>query len=113
MTRYINRKIAINSSEAYKNSDILEKRGIKKISQYTTPKFPSYTKEEYDEVAYDTHIWTNGDRFWKLSNIYYGDPTLWWVIARWNFTPTEAHLTEGDEIRIPRDLRTTMELIRG
>lgn len=109
--RYRNRRIAQNLSQEYKDTEIFENRGVKKITQYVTPKFKDFTKEQYDSVTYTKHYWRSGDRFWKLANQYYGDANKWWIIARWNFKPTESHLNEGDEIRIPKDLRKVMELI--
>jgi len=48
-----------------------------------------------------SHIWKMGDRYYKLAHAYYNDPELWWVIARFNEKPTEAHLELGDVITIP------------
>ena len=112
MSRYKKTKTATNSEEMYVQSDIMENRGVKKIIQYRTFKFNKFTKEQWDDVPYEKYYWSNGDRFWKISNKFYGDPTMWWVIARWNFKPTESHLNEGDELRIPTDLRKALELIR-
>ena len=112
MSRYRNRKVAVNSKEEYSTSEIFENRGVKKIKQYRTPEFKRFTREEYNSVRFDRHYWTSGDRYWKLANKYYGDPTLWWVIARWNFAPTESHVEEGQEIRIPTDLPRALEVLR-
>ena len=46
MSRYRKRKTVINNSTEYQDSDIFENRGIKKLNQYATPKFQSFTKEE-------------------------------------------------------------------
>tara|TARA_R110000824_G_scaffold183900_1_gene364959 strand:+ start:14470 stop:14811 length:342 start_codon:yes stop_codon:yes gene_type:complete len=113
MSRYNKRKLATNKVDKYKDSEIFENRGVKSIRQYKTPQMNSFTREQYNSVDYTRHYWVNGDRFWKLANKYYSDPTLWWVIARWNFTPTESHLEEGQEIRIPKDLRKVLEIING
>ena len=113
MSRYNKRRIAANNVDKYKNSEIFENRGVKSIKQYNTPSMKRFTREQYNSVQYTRHIWVNGDRFWKLANKHYNNPTLWWVIARWNFTPTESHIKEGDEIRIPKDLRKAMEIING
>lgn len=113
MSRYKNRRIVINDSTKYSETEIFEKRGVKKITQYTTPRIRQFSREEYNSVRYERHYWTAGDRFWKLADKYYGDPKLWWVIARWNFSPTESHVSEGDEIRIPLNLRRAMELINA
>tara|TARA_B100000212_G_C27137276_1_gene431791 strand:- start:143 stop:481 length:339 start_codon:yes stop_codon:yes gene_type:complete len=112
MSRYVKRRILVNKTKQYKEDDIFENRGVQKISQHITPRFKSFTREQYNSVPYVRHYWTNGDRYWKLANQYYNDPTLWWIIARWNFAPTESHLEEGQEIRIPTDLQRTLELIR-
>ena len=48
-----------------------------------------------------THIWTMGDRYYKLANLYYGDPQYWWIIAQFNKKPTEHHVKMGDLIRVP------------
>lgn len=112
MSRYRNRKTAVNGVEEYQDSDIFENRGVKKIRQYKTPVFKAFTREQYNSVRYHNHTWTNGDRYWKLANQYFNDPTLWWVIARWNFAPTESHLNEGQQIRIPLDLARALEILR-
>ena len=112
MSRYRNRRTAINKKQQYKDSEIFENRGLKEVRQYRTPVFRRFSREEYDSVRYERHYWTSGDRYWKLANKYYGDPKLWWVIARWNFAPTESHLSEGEEIRIPLDLSRALEVLR-
>jgi nucleoid-associated protein YgaU len=112
MSRYVKRKILVNDTEKYKDDEIFENRGVKKIRQHITPIFKRFSKNEYNSVRYVRHYWNNGDRFWKLANQYYGDPTLWWVIARWNFAPTESHVSEGQEIRIPTDLQRALSLAR-
>jgi len=112
MSRYRNRKKAVNKTQDYQESEIFTERGVEKIKQYRTPKFKRFTREEYNSVRYKRHYWTSGDRYWKLANQYYKDPSLWWVIAKWNFAPTESHLSEGQEIRIPTDLARVLEIIR-
>mgnify|MGYP003110938765 CR=1 FL=1 len=109
--RFNKRRVAVNKSSDYENSDIFENRGVKKIKQYDTPVFRNLTKEQYDSVPFHRHYWTNGDRLWKLANLYYNDPNLWWLIARWNFKPTESHFNEGDELRIPKIPKEALELI--
>ena len=57
------------------------------------------------------HIWKEGDRFFKLAHQYYGDSTMWWVIAWFNRTPTEAHVSLGDTIYIPRPLDLVLDYL--
>jgi hypothetical protein len=35
-------------------------------------------------ATFGTHYWTETDRLDALSVLYYGDPTMWWVIADLN-----------------------------
>ena len=37
----------------------------------------------------------------KLADRYYSEPTLWWVIAYYNLTPTELYVIPGMNIQIP------------
>ena len=113
MSRYKNRRVVTNKTSKYKDTDIFENRGVKKIVQYSTPRLKKFTKKQYNSVPYTRYYWKNGDRFWKLAAKFYDDPKKWWIIARWNFTPTESHVSEGDEIRIPKSLRKVMEILDG
>jgi nucleoid-associated protein YgaU len=101
MSRYNNRRKAINREESY--DQLFEDRGVKEIEQYSTPtlKFPS--DDEVAKIKYLNYTWKQGDRFWKLASLQYGDPSLWWIIAQFNKKPTEAHLNPGDVIKIPSD----------
>ena len=112
MSRYSKTPVVINEEEQFKDSEIFENRGVRKISHYPTPRLKQFTKEEYQSIKFVTHVWRSGDRFWRLSSKYYGQPKYWWVIARWNFSPTESHLEIGQEIRIPLDLQKVIGLIK-
>lgn len=50
-------------------------------------------------------ITTGGDRLDLLANDYYGDPTLYWVIASANNLPGDSLVPPlGQQIRIPANL---------
>ena len=110
MSRYSNRKKAINENDLYRNS--LENRGVKKVIQYKTPTMSYPSVEETRRITTVTHVWAHGDRFWKLANQYYADPNMWWVIAHYNKKPTEAHVEIGTEINIPQPLSRILKLLR-
>ena len=57
------------------------------------------TQERLDLIKYDTYYWTAGDRYWKLAEQYYGHRNYWYIIARFNNKPTEAHIDIGEEIK--------------
>jgi len=112
MSRYRRRKKLVNDTQEYQDSEIFENRGVKKITQLQSPIFKRFTKEEYKSVSFRRHYWTNGDKFWKLSQQFYGDMQYWWLIARWNFVASESDLTEGQEIRIPTDLELALGYVQ-
>ena len=60
--------------------------------------------DQLENIEGISHLWTLGDRYYKLADKYYGDSTMWWVIAWFNRAPTEAHLKIGDIIIIPTPL---------
>ena len=98
MPRYYSNSEAYNNDELYK--DLFEKRGIPDgVLQYRTNLFGSNAIP--NNISTIKHVWTMGVRFYKLSYTYYGTYDYWWVIALYNKKPTEAHMTYGDEIRIP------------
>ena len=99
MSRYNTRQIERNTSEFYEN--YLKERGLTQVNQYTTPEFKYPTESQDNQISTIKHTWTYGDRFFKLSYKYYGDVTLWWVIAMYNKKPTEHDIKLGDDIYIP------------
>jgi hypothetical protein len=104
-TRYDRRrKLSItDKNDLYEN--LLEDRHLNSIRYYSTPQLDYPTVEEMKGLTRTRHIWTTGDRFFKLSIQYYGSAQYWWVIALFNQKPTEADLTVGDLIYIPLPLQ--------
>ena len=101
-SRYRNKATFINNSELYENL-FFDKR-VKFIEQYKTYTLHHIDITENSSLSVINHTWKLGDRFYKLAYKYYGDSEMWWVIAWYNGTPTEAHLTVGDVINIPTPL---------
>ena len=98
-SRYYNREVLANVSRKY--DQIFERRNVGFINQYSSPnqKYPS--AEDFASISSIPHIWSLGDRFYKLADEYYNDPTLWWIIAWFNRMPTESHVKIGWSIDIP------------
>jgi nucleoid-associated protein YgaU len=65
---------------------------------------------EHLNLISQQHIWSSGDRFYKLAHSAYGDSKYWWVIAWYNKTPTEAHVQIGDILYIPLPLERILSL---
>ncbi len=103
------RAIATNGESMYKKT--FDKKGVKQIVQYTTPTFKRPSQERLNSVKYETYVWSAGDRFWRLADRFYGDKNYWYLIARFNNTPTEAHLSTGDMIKIPLNLGHAIEVL--
>ena len=101
-TRYSNRKISRNKNKLYKK--FLEDRNVNHIRQYRTPELAYPTPDQIRQLSILTHVWSTGDRYYKLAFEYYGNSKYWWVIAWFNKKPTEAHLKVGDVILVPNPL---------
>ena len=108
--RYTNQRIFTNTKEFYEF--LREMRDLKKIRQYTTPVTHMPSVGERMGIQMNQHIWTYGDRYYKLSAKYYGNPQYWWVIAWWNGRPTEADVNGGDVLYIPLDLERALRVMR-
>ena len=101
-SRYANRRIGRNSLPQYKW--ILKDRDVSFIRQYFTGELHHPTSEELLELSPIGHIWKLGDRYYKLAYKYYGDSTLWWVIAWFNQAPTDSDINIGDLVYVPTPL---------
>jgi nucleoid-associated protein YgaU len=99
-------KVITNDSEFYK--ELIERRGVKKVEHYTTPRMRHPSIAERTATKTTTHIWKYGDRFSNLSHQYYGDVRYWWVIAWYNGVPTEAEVSTGDVMEIPIDIQQAL-----
>ena len=106
--RNIKRGIVKNATEGY--ADILKKRGLTSITQYTKMKIPSLSVFDRQSLNKDSvrHIFATGDKLFKLSYDYYGDTRFWWVIAWFNKKPTDFHCKIGDTIWIPFPLKEAL-----
>jgi len=96
----------INNTDFYR--ELRERRGVKQVEQFTTPRLRHPTLSERVAIKTSTHIWKYGDRFYNLAHQYYGDIRYWWVIAWWNGIPTEAEANTGDLLEIPLDLQEAL-----
>ena len=109
MSRYIRRTTATNDEEQY--NKMFKDRGVSQIEQHRTPEFVAVEKETLEEIETQSHYWSMGDTYWKLSSVYYGSPEHWWIIASFNRRPTEAHNKIGDKIKIPINLSEALQVV--
>lgn len=98
-------RIAVNSRLRF--GELLLAEGVEFWDVVDLPEVP----EQPDDISYQVR---GGiiERIDRLATRFYGDPTLWWVIAVANdmeIVPT--HLNEGDIIRIPSPRYVTQELM--
>jgi nucleoid-associated protein YgaU len=95
-------KTITNDIDFYR--ELRERRGVKELEQFTTPRLKHPTVSDRAKLKTSTHIWKYGDRFYNLAHQYYGDTRYWWVIAWYNGIPTEAEANTGDTLEIPLDI---------
>ena len=110
-SRYDDRTIFENDEEVYE--ELIESRGKKKISHYSTAKINHPKAKDFQGLTTLRHTWKIGDRFYKLSNKYYGSTKFWWVISIFNKKPTESDVSLGEELTIPMPLERAMEIVKG
>jgi nucleoid-associated protein YgaU len=101
-SRYINSPFFENTDPLYEN--VLEDRGLKTVKQYGTTTFKKLSPAQKSSLSVQKVSWQYGDRLDKLASRAYENPKYWWIIARFNGKPTDAHFQVGDLVRIPRPL---------
>ena len=101
MSRYSKHKTVYNSEPIFKQ--LLDERQIKTIKHYRLRTNTSLSQEFLDSLDYIEIIWDYTSKLSKISNRFYGDPNLWWIIGLVNKKPTDFHWSIGDIVKIPRD----------
>ncbi len=105
--RYKNQSVFTNINEAYRRY-LQKTRGLEQVRQFDTPTFKHPSASEIKNFTTINHVWGTGDRYFKLAEQYYNDPTMWWVIALYNQKPTEFHVKLGDVVFVPVPLETVL-----
>lgn len=95
---YKGQQKAILSNDLY--FEILEEKGVKYIEIYKSVDMKAMQGRRIPVIK--KHIWTHGDKLYKLASQYYsGDISKYWIIGLFNKKPTDAHYNIGDEVLIP------------
>jgi len=105
------RRELLNAEEEYQ--EVFDERGVKHIIQFDSPHLNYPTPKEIAKMNLISHVWVRGDRFYKLAHKHYGESRYWWVIAWFNQTPTESHVSLGQVIRVPTPLDYVLRKLRG
>lgn len=105
-SRNENRVMLLNKHPLYKG--MRERRGVNHIRQFASPFLAKPKVSDIMDLDIQNHVWTLGDKYYKLAFEFYGDATYWWVIAWFNQRPTESHLNLGDIVAIPTPLEDVL-----
>lgn len=108
-SRYNKRKKKKNEDSMY--FDYFETRDVEFINHYETPEYIPNEIYSRGELGVIYHTWKQGDRVYKLAEKYYKNPSLWWVICKFNNKPTENYFKEGDTIMIPTQLEKALRFM--
>jgi hypothetical protein len=102
------RPLAFNSKELYSEHFIA--RGVNFIEHFSTPRMNHPSPNQIKKLNLTYHVWSHGDKYYKLAHEYYNDSKMWWVIAWFNKLPTESHIKLGDTIYIPTPLNEILKI---
>lgn len=84
------------------------------MTKYNITGSQYYLNNLYPDIEYTENdnyvITTLGDRLDLLANNFYGDPSLWWIIASANALSGDSlYPPIGIQLRIPTDIRSALE----
>jgi len=91
-------------------SEYFRERNVKFIKQYESPTLNYPTSEDIADLTLIKHVWTTGDRFYKLALTHYGNMSNWWVIPWFNQKPLESDYNYGDIVYIPLPIEEVLAL---
>ena len=111
MSRDDSRSTTITKEGVY--DGLLEKRRKKRIRHYPTPRMLAPTPDQRRRIATTRRVWTTGDSLFKLAEEYYSDKEYWYIIAWYNFKPTDAHFKLGDIVFIPTEISKVLSNFRS
>ena len=83
----------------------LDKSGVR---VYGTTYYPRIELDDSDKFIYPK----DGDRLDSLAYSFYGDTTLWWVIAKANGIKGKVAVSVDEILRIPGNITTILENFR-
>ena len=107
-SRMSRRNIFINRNTGYKKA-FFENRDLKEMPQYGYPNLSYPTVSELMTLTIIPVVWSSASRLSSLAYEFYGDPTLWWVIAHFNKNPLEADYSVGQIVEVPTPLNLVLE----
>ena len=81
------------------------KRDKSGIISYQTTRYPSIPIQDSDRFI----VTRVGDRIDSLAYKFYGDSTLWWIIAKANGIKGKTALEPGIPLRIPGNITQIIE----
>jgi len=111
ITRYNNRGVFRNSDSDYRDSDIFRDRGVNFINQFSVAELNYFGVAEILSLDVQTKVWATGEKYFKLSNEFYGTPEYWWVIAWYNQKPLETDFKAGEVVEIPTPIELVLEFL--
>jgi hypothetical protein len=111
-SRYRLRRIGSNYDSRYARQ--FAARRIKGIAQqFHTPTLTWPTEAQLQTLSVEREIWETGSRFYKLAAKYYGDASLWWIVAWFNKKPLETDFKAGDVVMIPLPLDRVLDFFEA
>jgi len=111
MSRDSSRKVSQINIDTYQ--EMLQNRSIKSANIYESMELYYPTKSQLKNLTMIQETWKDGDRFYKYANMYYSDPSLWYIIAFINNAPTDSHVMLGQNILIPTPAELVLKYIHN
>jgi len=108
ISRYRDNDVVINTDSQY--AKLFESRGINRAIMFSFKKMKQLRYKDLTGITLEKYTWKSTDRFYKLSEEYYGDSVYWWIIAYFNNVPIESDVKIGQKIIIPLPLERILEI---
>lgn len=101
----IQRTMSLVNQKELNVNGVTEREDLK--IEFFAPRFPVFVDLREDDSFF---IWLQGMYLDQIALKFYGDPTLWWLIADFNNIRDPRIIEEGRTLRLPSFSRFLLEI---
>ena len=102
----IQRTMSLVKQDVLNTTGVVEREDLK--IEFFAPRFPVFVDLRQDDAFF---LWPQGMYLDQIALKFYGDPTLWWLIADFNNIRDPRIIEDGRTLRLPSFSRFILEIV--
>lgn len=102
----IQRTMSLVNQDELNTNGVVEREDVK--IEFFAPRFPLFVDLRQDDSFF---VWPQGMYLDQMALKFYGDPTLWWLIADFNNIRDPRIIEDSRTLRLPSFSRFLLEIL--